>query len=474
MRLNLFRWMLSGALLLGVSTSEWGFAESLTNAPVSPGTTAPNPTVATTNVPTPGISRIIPGAPLNVPIQTLILIGSNFQDTAAVSFSDAEGNSLPAYDVKTVDSGRLILTATLAAPGSWKATAKNSGGAVSASFPFQVANGPAPGYCWRIKAFFTAVGIVTVLMAILFIFMLSDLSKAQKEKQWSLGNALSEESEYQPAVIRQKSDVIMFASTSRLIALLGLLGILTIVIGIGYAIMWNLFIYGTVPDLSEVRSFLYGSACLFAPYLANKLSGVFDPSGKSKIDATPAQTAITGIGPASPTAATNKQLIHITGMGFKPGLVVTLTDPQGGLQKVDSSDITAVADTVISANVTLAIPGGWNITVQNPPTEASQSFIFTVAGPPTISGIKGGSPQKANATEQEWTFTGTGFMSGISVTLTGQDASGAAVSATVTAVTAVSSTTVTVKAILNVAGDWKAIAMNPPNFASPAFAFKIN
>ena len=135
---------------------------------------------------------------------------------------------------------------------------------------------------------------------------------------------------------------------------------------------------------------------------------------------------------------------------------------------MNGAAITAVAETVISANITLAIPGGWNITVQNPPAAPSQGFIFTVTGPPSITGFKGAAPQTINAAAQEWTFTGTGFMSGLAVALTGPSGAASAV------VTAVTSTTVSVKAVLNVAGDWKAIATNPSDNASQPFTFKIN
>jgi len=98
-------------------------------------------------------------------------------------------------------------------------------------------------------------------------------------RQWSLGDALSEESSIQPppAEIHGRDNVIMLASASRLIALVGLLAAVPIVIGVGYAIAWNLIVNGSCPDLTGVRGFLIGLSLTFAPYLANQVRSIFDP-----------------------------------------------------------------------------------------------------------------------------------------------------------------------------------------------------
>jgi hypothetical protein len=417
-------------------------------------------------VSTPRLVKILPGAPLLGPTQPLILTGSNFQDKVVVKFTDFQGNSTDAK-VASAAPDRLVLTASFDAPGGWKVTAANPGGAESPPLEFQVANVPLPDYSWRVGVFIGAAGVVTILLGTLFLLMFCNLKTAQENKQWSFGDALSEESVYQPKEIRQKSDIIMFASSSRLIALLGLLGILTIVVGIGYSIMWNLFLFGSVPDLSQVRSFLYGAACLFAPYLANQLSGLFTPAAKSTPTDIPASTKITGIGPASPDAAAGVQPVQITGEGFQAGLTLTLVDPQGSTINVANPAITDVHPTVINVNLTLSTPGAWKIAVLNPLAQPSSAFSFTVAGAPTITGTDPAQLSR-NPAEQLWTFLGTGFMSGLTVVLTNPQGGGT----TVTTIS-VTATAVKVKAILPTPGQWQAVITNPKNRASLTYPLNI-
>lgn len=130
----------------------------------------------------------------------------------------------------------------------------------------------------RESASLWAFGVMTALVGILLAAILISLFLTRKT--WTLADALSEESPHQPAVISQKSDVILLASSSRLIALAGLMGILTVVLGLGYFIVWSLFMTGSCPDLKNLSSFLLASASLFAPYLANQLREAISPSEK--------------------------------------------------------------------------------------------------------------------------------------------------------------------------------------------------
>jgi hypothetical protein len=351
--------------------------------------------------------------------------------------------------------------------GTWKAKVTNTGGAASEPWPFPVGNTLPVDRTPAMWAFWATLGVVTVLLIVLFSFMLHDLHTSQKLGQWSFGDALSEESEFQPKEIRQKSDVILLGSSSRLIALLGLLGILTVVIGVGYSVMWNLFLYGTVPDLSQVRTFLYGSACLFAPYLANKLAGMVPGSSPPQSSSASAQsTAITAVAPSDLTAAAGAQALHLTGTGFQPGLTLTLTDPTNSSTKVATAAILLVEPTLVSANVTLQMAGSWKVTVTNPGSTVAATFPFTVKGKPTIEGpatvTKDPAPQKV-------TFVGKGFMSGLTVSLTPPGAAATTLNATT-----VTATSVVVTATLPNAGDGQVVITNPENKASDAFAFKVS
>ena len=122
--------------------------------------------------------------------------------------------------------------------------------------------------------FFLISGLLLLMLLVVGISLVAG--------KWSLGEALSEESSVQPT----QGQVKTLPSTSRFIALFGLLGILTTVLGIGYATIWSLILYQKPPEkLSEVRSFLLGAACLFAPYLANQLRAAFENSpGRSGAD----------------------------------------------------------------------------------------------------------------------------------------------------------------------------------------------
>jgi hypothetical protein len=272
-------------------------------------------------------------------------------------------------------------------------------------------------------------------------------------------------------VINNKKDVVMVASASRLIALLGLLGILTTVLGVGYAVIWQLFLYGTVTDLSQVRNFLFGSACLFAPYLANQLREVFSPSNPTAPEGGGAEqaaggAAITGIVPAAPAVAAAAQQVNLTGSGFERGLSVALTDPHGTRHVLTGGSITSVSKTLVQTNAVLDQPGEWQAFVTNPGGAPSDALRFTVFGPPSILAVDPAAPIH-NAAAQNLALVGDGFMNGLTVQL-----AGAAAPANVT-VTSVGSTRVVVSAILANAGACQAVVTNPGGHASAPFNFNV-
>jgi hypothetical protein len=129
---------------------------------------------------------------------------------------------------------------------------------------------------------------VFLFTGILLVLMLAAVGISLATGKWSLREALSEKSSVHP----KEGAATLIPSTSRFIALFGLLGIVTILLGIGYAIIWNLLIYHKPPDsLSEINSFLLGAASLFAPYIANQLRVAFTspPGDKSTEKAAPTE-----------------------------------------------------------------------------------------------------------------------------------------------------------------------------------------
>lgn len=453
------------------STGSTGTTGS-TGSAAATGSSGATGTTGSQSIPAALIASVSPAAPLTGPNRPLTLQGSGFVDKLSVAFTDPEGNTPETARVVKVAGDHVDVAVTLAEAGKWKVTATNPGGSPSPSFEFSVA--AAPAVAWdspAVLAFGVTLLIVTALLGLLFGVMLHDLMRAQKAGQWSFGDALSQTSSFQPKEIRQRSDVILIPSSSRLIALLGLLGILATVIGIGFSIMWNLFIYGTVPDLSEVRNFLYGAACLFAPYLANKLGEVLPSSHKQTKGDAPASVSITGVSPTSLRAAAGSQQLQITGSGFQSGLTLTLTDPQQNSQNVSGGDIASVDATLVQANVTLATPGSWQVAVANPSAAPSAAFTFSVAGPPTITAVDPAAPaSKADA--QDLAFVGAGFVSGLTVSLT---VPGATAASAVKA-KSVTSTRVSINTVLAGKGQAKVVITNPGdgNNASAEFPFTVS
>jgi hypothetical protein len=107
---------------------------------------------------------------------------------------------------------------------------------------------------------------------------------------WSLSDALSEEVEVtfeqdENGVETPKFDdnlkpvmvTELRASSSRLIALMGLIVIMTMFIGFGVLILYSFGSGYGVPDgLDDVRNFLLAGMTMFAPYVVNKFASIFD------------------------------------------------------------------------------------------------------------------------------------------------------------------------------------------------------
>lgn len=423
----------------------------------------------------PKLEAIVPAAPPIAPNEPLVIIGSGFRDKVAVTLTDPQGNryEVPGTDVVSVTPERVVVVVTLGIGGQWKARMTNPGGTFpSNELTFAVANSPlvnakSPPFWMFVAAAFV---ITSVLVGLLIVFLVK-LGAEGTSGHWSLAGALSEESAFQPNEITKKEDVIMVPSASRLIALLGLLGILTLVLGVGYAIMWNLFIYGTIPDLGRAQALLFGAATLFIPYLASKLGEIFAPEARGAPPAPPPADSsgarISGAAPAVPRVAMTAQSLLVTGDGFQRGLTLTLTDPQGVAHALSGTNITATEPTLVVTNAVLNTPGAWRMTVTNPRTEPSTAWSFTVLGAPTVTGIEPTALAR-NVTAQQFVLVGSGFMLAPTVNLMGPRAP---LSADIVSVTP---TQVTVKAALTDAGQWRVVVTNPPNDPSAEFAFVVS
>ena len=87
----------------------------------------------------------------------------------------------------------------------------------------------------------------------------------RRAPSWSLADALSEEADTSDA---SGGKTVMAASTSRLIAFLGMIGILALFLGFGAFVLWGVAETGRVPSQSaEFSQYLLGGVTLFAPYV---------------------------------------------------------------------------------------------------------------------------------------------------------------------------------------------------------------
>ena len=372
------------------------------------------PTPASTATPTPVIKEIVPAAPtISCNAQRLTLSGTGFQKNATVTIIGPDGKktTLSGADVTWASTTEVQINPMLSATGQWKVSLANPDKTSSEEVGFNVIDSTGPS----VQAYNHAFWVITITLLVLGAAILIGLIVAWANGSWSLGTALSEEAAVQPEQIKSAADVIMVGSTSRLIALVGLMGILVIVLGIGYSIIWNLFVAGKVPDLTYVKSFLFGAAALFAPYLANQVRAAFDQTPAPTPAADDASSpAITGVVPGSPRSAPGPQQLTLTGKGFDSTLAATLVDPAGNEAPIATAQIT-INPTLLVFNVTLDAPGNWTVKITGAAGSKSASTSFAVYGAPLINAVAvspapGGA---AGATPRDITLTGRGFLDGL-------------------------------------------------------------
>ena len=131
--------------------------------------------------------------------------------------------------------------------------------------------------------------LVYVIMAVIYIIVfvavvgvINALSRKSPalpgERGWRLGDALSEEGEITgPGGGKQ---TVMLASSSRLIALLGMIVIMALFLGVGTIVIWELAETGSAPVLDGVLKYFLAGAGLFIPYSVNQIRSGFESIGK--------------------------------------------------------------------------------------------------------------------------------------------------------------------------------------------------
>jgi hypothetical protein len=132
---------------------------------------------------------------------------------------------------------------------------------------------PATGYIY------TVIAIVLVATIIALVKFAQRLSSSTN---WSLADALSEETDLTVSDANNMPYTVngvvteLRASSSRVIAFVGMIAILLMFVGFGAFILWGFAITGELPPgASSVVQYLLGGMTLFAPYIVNKFASMF-------------------------------------------------------------------------------------------------------------------------------------------------------------------------------------------------------
>jgi len=150
---------------------------------------------------------------------------------------------------------------------------------------------PADGYL-----IFTLV-VVSLFLIGALLWLLMGLAR---NPAWTIADAVSEEAGNQPATLPVGVKPIMVASSSRLIAMLGLIVLIGMSIGVGYGMIWSMFTHQQM-QMQGLLSYFYGMAALFAPYAVNQLREAFSAFAPGT-NPSP-QPAATGAGSSSSSSS---------------------------------------------------------------------------------------------------------------------------------------------------------------------------
>jgi len=426
------------------------------------------------------ITKIDPDAPIasdSSQEQTLTVIGAADGEKLKVIFKSPDSKSQPEQEA-TVSKDVIKTSTKLSTPGTWVATVSSQ---TSSSSPrsFIVRESSSKTACRaeegapQVKAYWKIFTVMNRIVAALFIVLIVGLVVASfSKRRWSLGDALSEESSMQPKEIESRDQVVMVASSSRIIAVFGLAGVLALVIGVGYAIVWSLVVCGTTPDLGPIKAFLVGMAAVFAPYLANQLRETFSPSNPPKDEAAkPAALStikISGILPALPLASPTAQPLTLLGSEFQAWMGVTLINPDGQTVPVAAASVQVGGPTQCQVTAVVDRGGSWKAVVTSPSGPSSPAFVFKVTAPaPAITGV---APPNVTpgADPQQLTVNGHNLMPNVVATLISPGGGEKKLPASWA-----NANQIQLQAVIQPAGAWRVKLQNPGNDLEAEHAFNV-
>lgn len=218
------------------------------------------------------------------------------------------------------------------------------------------------------------VALIVLAVCLAVVLCLSQIALLLKRSRWSLANALSEVIELKVPVdaawtssqgdlqarmeSRQAAGIatatetptllkVLEPSSSRLIALVGMVVILLMYVGFGLFALYTFGLTCQMPSSTgSVTSFLYSGMALFAPYVANKVSEVFRPATALHATTTTSASAGAAMAPVRREAEEPRQPVAL-----KPPLqtIPTATAPTAVAPTAAPADPWAPAEQMIAS-----------------------------------------------------------------------------------------------------------------------------
>jgi len=127
------------------------------------------------------------------------------------------------------------------------------------------------------EAYFVLLGTIGFMLGGLFFAARAMISSQRRPgaREWRFVEALSEEVTLADA--DGKLVPVLVASSSRLIAVFGMIVILSLYLGVGLVVLWGVARTGSTPTgLDSVMKFMAAGGTLFAPYLFNQIRAGFE------------------------------------------------------------------------------------------------------------------------------------------------------------------------------------------------------
>ncbi|MDE2183567.1 MAG: hypothetical protein KGJ78_11155 [Alphaproteobacteria bacterium] len=142
--------------------------------------------------------------------------------------------------------------------------------------------GPLAGYTPPADVFIYTVLVITLaLIVVAVIAIVNALAQSAKNAAapWRLSDALSEEGDVTNP--QGMKITIMVASSSRLIALLGMIVIMALFLATGTIAIWTYAKTGSAGNFDGMLKYFLAGASLFVPYSINQIRAGFESIGKS-------------------------------------------------------------------------------------------------------------------------------------------------------------------------------------------------